>query len=151
MTPDREIVKALTDSNLVVSAMISPGGAPYAVMRAFREHRFSLFIADEELDELEDVLQRPRVARFLRLPDDEMTAIGRALHHDAIRVRPLPSLPLEVRDPKDAHILGAAIAGDVDYIVTGDRDLLVLNGNPELGRLQIVTPAEFLAILDELS
>ena len=52
MTPDREIVKALTDSNLVVSAMISPGGAPYAVMRAFREHRFSLFIADEELDEL---------------------------------------------------------------------------------------------------
>lgn len=151
MTPDNALVKALIDSNQVVSALISIRGAPYAVLRAFREGRFSLFIAEEELLELEDVIQRPRLARSFRVPDDEITAIRQALRHDSIRVQPLPTLPIAIRDPKDEHIVGAALAGDVDYIVTGDHDLLVLNGDPGLDRLQIVTPSAFLAILDAAS
>lgn len=66
----------------------------------------------------------------------------------AERVDLLPVLPVSVRDPKDEHILAAALGGEADYLVTGDQDLLVLAGDPRLGSLQIVTVAAFMDILD---
>jgi len=52
-----------------------------------------------------------------------------------------------VRDVKDEKILASAIEGAADYLVTGDADLLILNGNPALGTLKIVTVRDFLAVL----
>jgi predicted nucleic acid-binding protein len=51
----------------------------------------------------------------------------------------------------DERILGAALAGNADFLVTGDEDLLVLAGDPRLGSLRIVTVAAFLAILGGLA
>lgn len=48
-------------------------------------------------------------------------------------------------------ILAAALGGGADYVVTGDADLLVLNGDPRLGNLRIVTAGDFLALLSEPS
>lgn len=48
-----------------------------------------------------------------------------------------PSLLLSSRDPKDDKFLAVAVAGSADYLVTGDDDLLTLNGNPALHSLQI--------------
>jgi len=45
--------------------------------------------------------------------------------------------------------LACALAGQCDYLVTGDRDLLDLQGHPGLGRLRIVTPREFLEAVKE--
>lgn len=55
----------------------------------------------------------------------------------------LDKVPL-LRDPKDAHVIAAAIAADCDLLVTGDKDILSLGG---VGNLQIVTPAAALKIL----
>ena len=60
---------------------------------------------------------------------------------------PVCTLPVHVRDPKDAKILALALGGNADYLVTGDDDLLVLNGDPRLGKLQIVTVHTFLTVL----
>ena len=45
------------------------------------------------------------------------------------------------RDPKDNHILALAHEADANFIVTGDKDLLVLENYKET---KIVTPADFL-------
>ena len=45
------------------------------------------------------------------------------------------------RDPKDNKLLELAVGGNADYLVTGDKDLLVLN--PFRG-VEIITPREFL-------
>jgi hypothetical protein len=58
-------------------------------------------------------------------------------------------IPVDVRDPKDAHILAAALGGDADYLITGDDDLLVLRDDSRLSRPDIVTVVEFLSILRE--
>jgi len=42
-----------------------------------------------------------------------------------------------IRDLKDEQIVSTAVAGDVDCLVTGERDLLVFNGDPSPGRLEI--------------
>ena len=64
---------------------------------------------------------------------------------------PSSSIPVSLRDPKDEHIPGAALAGKADYLVTGDDDLLVHQGDPRLGALQIVTASQFLTMLEEQS
>ena len=50
-----------------------------------------------------------------------------------------------VRDPKDRMILACAVGGKADIIVSGDKDLLVVKTYRDI---PIVTPAEFLAILN---
>jgi len=47
----------------------------------------------------------------------------------------------ECRDPKDNKFLELAVAGDANCIVTGDKDLLVLN--PFRG-IKIISPSDFL-------
>jgi predicted nucleic acid-binding protein len=49
------------------------------------------------------------------------------------------------RDPKDDAVVACAQEGEADYIVSGDQDLLVLE---EYGDVQIVSPREFLEILE---
>ena len=50
-----------------------------------------------------------------------------------------------LRDPKDNPILACAVEGGADYIVTGDRDLLVLE---RFQGIPIVSPAAFAALLE---
>ena len=64
------------------------------------------------------------------------------------RVEPSPVLPLELRDPDDNPILAAAMGGNADYLITGDKDFHAVAGDPNLGDLKIVSASEFLAILN---
>jgi predicted nucleic acid-binding protein len=65
----------------------------------------------------------------------------------AVPVTPRRRLPVHIRDPKDERVLAAALGGRADYLVTGDDDLLVLNGDPRIRTLKIVTVREFLDLL----
>lgn len=56
-------------------------------------------------------------------------------------------LPLHARDPKDDFLLACALGGNVDYLVTGDHDLLVLNKNLSLGKLKIISAKDFLGMI----
>jgi predicted nucleic acid-binding protein len=64
----------------------------------------------------------------------------------AIVLERLPILPEggEVSDPNDAFLLAMALAGDADYLVTGDRRAGLLQSG-STGRTLIVTPAAFCA------
>jgi predicted nucleic acid-binding protein len=60
---------------------------------------------------------------------------------------PLSEIPSIVRDSADDYLIAYAILERVDFLVTGDRDLLVLDG--EIDGLRIVTAADVLMTLDE--
>lgn len=63
---------------------------------------------------------------------------------DAIGLTPLPVPDNAIRDPKDRMILACAVGGNADFIVSGDKDLLVLK---TYQGIQIVTPSGFLDIV----
>ena len=58
----------------------------------------------------------------------------------------LPPLPegVEANDPNDAFLLAMALAGEADYLVTGDRRAGLLQRG-SIARTRIVTPATFCA------
>jgi len=45
-----------------------------------------------------------------------------------------------IRDPKDASILSAALENDIDIIISGDKDFIVL----DFDKPKTVTPADYL-------
>lgn len=73
----------------------------------------------ELAEELVEVLSRPRIRRYGVSAED----IG-ALMAGLRPFLPTVDLAVEVRDPDDAPVIAAAVAGRAEAIVTGDRDLL---------------------------
>lgn len=96
-----------------------------------------LFTSPPLLAELREVLARPHLASRL---EQRRSSVEQALAlYGALTVPVIPaSVPRVVPgDPDDDHVVAAAVAARVDMIVTGDRDLLGLDGH---AGLRIVTP-----------
>ena len=137
---------AVVDTNLIVSGLVFERGAPRRLVRAGFDQTFSMLISQSVRAEYERVLTRPWFATRYGLSPDDVDAFLKLLDTSVSMVTPLTELPVPVRDPKDEPIL-AALGGQADYLVTGDKDLLVLAGDPRLGTLRIVTAADFLAAI----
>lgn len=141
------MIRAVLDSNVLISGLISASGAPGQVLAAYCSELFELIISSDLLEELKDVLLRPRIRRAIRASQGEVADFIVLLESSAFIVMPDFKLDLS-RDPEDNHVLEAAISGRADCIVSGDQDLLVLQ---ECQRIPILTPRAFLALLQEHS
>jgi putative PIN family toxin of toxin-antitoxin system len=71
------------------------------------------------VEEVSEVLSRPNVTRYDLAPTDALDLL-----RTLARTLPTVDLEVEVRDPDDAPVVAAAVAGRADAIVTGDTDLL---------------------------
>ena len=139
--------RVTVDTNVFVSGSIVRGGTPFQLLEAWRHGMFTLVISEAQRSELSDVLGRPPIVERLRVTGQRAEELLRLIDKRARRISSQRQLPLVVRDPKDEPILAAALGGQADYLVTGDKDLLVLAGDPRLGTLRIVTAADFLAAI----
>ncbi len=137
-------MRAVLDTNVLVSAVLSRAGAPGAILRAWRDDRFQLVTSAPLLDELRDVLARPRIVERQGWSPEERLLFIAAFDESAILVAPDTELRIVDEDPDDDRVLEAAVTGEVDYIVSGDHHLLDLG---EHAGIPIVTPARFIAAL----
>jgi putative PIN family toxin of toxin-antitoxin system len=130
-------IKAVIDTNIWVSALISPGNAR-AIADALAANQFALVSSKEILAELIDVLNRPKFKATI--PEARVQRIVTLILKKAQFVE-LQHIPAVSRDPKDDIFLACAAAEQTDYLVTGDADLLVLDVYQST---KVITPAEFL-------
>ena len=138
------MTRTVVDTNTLVSALIKPRGRLGQLLQHLKDGDFIFLYSRTTLDELADVLNRPRMRHKYGLSEaDIQTVIGLILLRGE-SVTPVKRLQV-CRDPKDNRFLEAALAGRADVIVSGDQDLLVLH--PFEG-IPIVKPAEFLAMLE---
>ena len=84
-----------------------------------RNRELEVVISWDLAAELRDVLGRPKLRDYEVSGDDVRDLLS-------LIAAGLPSVDVEVelRDPDDAAVVAAAIAGGAEAIVTGDRDLL---------------------------
>ena len=137
-------MRAVLDSNVAVSAFLSPGGAPHRILEALEGGAFTMVTSEALHGELEEVLARPRLRQRSARNEVELQDFLVGLRDRATIVTPSFKLVVIDRDPSDNAVIEAAIEGEADFIVSGDAHLL------ELGSYEgilIVTPATFLAIL----
>lgn len=136
-------MRAVIDTGVLVSALISRRGAPAAVLGALADGRFSAIYTTELIVELVDVLGRPRMHDKYGVRSDDIAALIQLIRLRGELVIPTQTV-VACRDPKDDKFLTAALAGPADWIISGDMDLLVLS--PFEG-IPILRPAEFVARL----
>jgi len=139
----------VVDTNVWVSAVISPAGPPAKLRRAFLDGNFEALACSELIDEVLDVLQRPRIKDKYGILQTEIDEVGRVLKRFSTVVTPQP-VAYGLRDPDDDYLLELAVAGAADVIVTGDGDL---KGNDELPSfladkgIDVLSPRDFLSLL----
>lgn len=136
-------MRVILDTNVLLSALISPQGPPDAIYRAWRKARFDLVTSAVQLDELRRAGRYPKLQTIL-----PAHRIGTMVNHmqRAIVLQSLPQVPADLRaaDPSDTFLLAMAWASEADYLVTGDlRSGLVQRG--AFKRTRIVTPSIFCA------
>jgi len=113
-------VKAVFDTNILVSALVFPGCRAEAALLRVIEERDELLLSKPILDELLGVLAR----KFSR-DAEELAHVALFLSDLATTVRPRQKLRV-VKDEPDNRVLECAVAGRADLIVTGDSALLEL-------------------------
>jgi putative PIN family toxin of toxin-antitoxin system len=133
-------MRAVLDTNVIVSALISSKGAPAALLDMWREGVFELVISDQMLEELQCVLAYPKVRRVLRYSDEQITELLALLRHDTLYIEAVAPIAELERDPADTMVLAAAVAADASIVVSGDADLLALERFQDVA---IVPPAVF--------
>lgn len=137
-------MRAVVDTNILVRATIKPNGSVGPVLQRLRRREYTLLLSRATLDELVDVLHRPRLRTKYGLSESVLRAVIRLVVLRSELVQPAVSIAV-CRDPKDDKFLEVAVAGQADVIVSGDEDLLVLD--PYAG-IPIVSPSRFLAMPD---
>ena len=113
-------MKVVFDTNILVAALVFPGGRGEAALRRIVEERDQLVISRPILDELLGILGR----KFAR-DAEELAHAAVFLSELGILVKPRRRLRV-VRDEPDNRILECAVAGRAQVIVTGDKALLGL-------------------------
>lgn len=135
-------MRVVLDTGILIAALITADTTPDQVYQAWRKKRFTLITSVWQLGEFRRASRYERVKKFVN-PAEAGNLINGLKRH-AIVLTELPEVDLS-RDPQDNPVLAMAIAGEADYLVTGDRrGLLSLK---RVGATRIVTAAEFLKML----
>jgi putative PIN family toxin of toxin-antitoxin system len=125
------------DTNVLISRLLTPRGvAASAVDRAMSMG--VLLVSDVTLQELTQVLMRPRFDRYISQESRQrflalLAGVARSVH--------ITRHFQACRDPKDDAFLDLAFNGQARSLVTGDQDLLVLG---TFHGTAILTPEQFL-------
>lgn len=134
--------RVVLDTNVLVSALITPMGASARLLLALRAGAFELIVSPHLLDELREVLRRPKFRRYAS--EAEVEAYVELIRCEAIVLddpRPSASEPSPV-DPDDRFLVDLARVAPAHTLVSGDAHLLELRP-----AVPVLTPGEFLEAL----
>ncbi len=138
MTTKRRFV---FDTNVIVSAVLLKRSISRKVFDA-AQAQGQLLISLDILNELNDVLRRKKFDKYVT--EHERIQFLSVLVRESEFVE-VTDVINECRDPKDNKFLELAVSGHADYIVSGDKDLLVLH---PFRNISIIKPNE---LMDSLS
>jgi len=130
-------MKIVLDANVIIAAFAARGLCEAIMEVCISEH--TIVLSDDLLGE---ILRNLRLK--IKLPTKIVDNIGELLREHSNISIPVPLASDVCRDPDDIKILGLAIASNADYIVTGDKDLLVLKSFQDI---PILNPRSFSDIL----
>jgi uncharacterized protein len=142
-------MKIILDTNVYFSAFGFNGQMLQMLRECFERNSIIIYHSPEILAEIEAKIfsDRFRLLTKNKFSSDYILDLFQAMKTNSQNVN--PSININIcRDPKDNMFLSLAQEIAADYIVSGDRDLLVLN---PFQKTQILTPADFRKILNPLT
>jgi putative PIN family toxin of toxin-antitoxin system len=131
-------MRVVLDSNVFLSALLSPKGPPHRIYEAWRRGRFDIATCGEQIEELRRASRYPKFRGIL-----QPHRVGLMLNN-LQRAEIFDHLPggHEAADPHDAYLLALAVVSEAQFLVTGDKRAGLLERR-SIGTARIVTAAVF--------
>jgi uncharacterized protein len=158
VTDEPQRPRVVFDCMVFLRALIKEAGPSVDCLELFEAGAIELFISDPLLQELDDVLTRPKLRRkYPLLTTERAEALTSRLRGKATYMSPVPRIFSYPRDPKDEPYINLAISVAAGYLVSDDDDLLDLMKETPSGQdfrdkfpnLRIVSPFVFIQELVE--
>jgi putative PIN family toxin of toxin-antitoxin system len=130
------VIRAVIDTNVVVSGLLSPAGNEALMLLAIHQGLVHPCFTEEILEEYAAVLARPKFA----FAADEIAAVLAMFRSQGELVVPAVTAAAS-SDPGDTKFLQCAEAAEADYIVTGNKRHFPA---PSYGATRIVNAGELL-------
>ena len=131
-------MKVVLDTNVIVSALINPYGAPAAILGLILEEKIELCYDMRILVEYRDVLMRPKFG-FVQTEIDGLLEYIKEIGSLYIAT----NTSIRLKDPDDSPFLEVAVVSGADFLITGN-----IKHFPRKTKTQsVVTPKEFLGII----
>jgi uncharacterized protein len=137
-------MRVVIDTNVFVSALLSPTGIPNQIFQYWELSYFDLLVSQESLNELARVLHYPKIRKRLHSTEEELAEFVHIFQEKALIITRQETVHAITEDVSDNLYLEIGIAGHADYIVSGDQHLLKLK---EYRGISIMTPTEFQGII----
>ncbi len=132
----------IVDTSVLVSAFLFPQSTPGRVLLLADQGVFAMHLSPIILEELKRSLHNSRLRKLYPYTDEKIQAWINDLNEIGSTIlKALPEIEPICRDHDDDHVLAAASAVKADFIVTGDKDLLVLE---QYKKTRIITARHFL-------
>lgn len=132
-------MKVVIDTNIWISYLL--GGLLNELDEWILSRKLKVVVSEQMLKELSEVISRPIFKSLFTT--ERVKELFALLDNYALVVSPMQRVDI-CRDPKDNFLLEVALEGQVDYLVTGDDDLLVLDPFRDT---RILRPADFRKVL----
>ena len=130
-------MKIIIDTNLWISYLI--GKQVFRLKELLTREEMVIFVCRELLDELMNVVSRPKFRKYISQKD--LLQLFQVIEIYCLEVVLQEEAVSEVRDAKDLYLLSLADTVKADFLLTGDKDLLVLGKH---GQTTILTLSDFL-------
>ena len=137
-------MRAVLDTNVVVSAFLSPTDTPARILDLLAQQAFVLVVSQSILDEYVRALCYEKVQARHGMSEAEVADVMGGLGATSVLVAPSESHHFVERDAADDMFFECAIAGGADYIVSGDAGVLAVR---EVRGIVAVSPAVFVEIV----
>ncbi len=145
------------DCMIFLQGLVKQKGVAVDCLELVENDRIELFVSEDILAEIADVLTRPKLqARFSLLTGERVGRLLEILNQKATLVKNVPKIFSYSRDPKDEKYVNLAFEAKADYIVSRDNDLLDLMTDftdeakefrQRFRPLKVIEPMEFLQII----
>ena len=140
------MLKAVIDTNVLISAVLSKSGVPAEILRLWRKRSFVVATSETAIDEVQRVLTDLGSRGKYNLPASEVSNLVHLLRSEA----QLVSGQMEItgiipQDTTDEIFLAIALEANADIIISGDKHLLNLG---KFKNIPINTPRKFLDLLE---
>ena len=138
-------MRAVLDTNVVVSGVIKKEGPSGQILRLFlQEQKFIAVTSLDILAEIRAVLGREKIRKYHTWTDEQIDTFVAFLYAQSVVTEGLLTVNIITTDSEDNKFLACAQEGNADYLVTGDDDLLQVNSYEGT---RIIPPAAFLSTL----
>lgn len=133
-------MKVVLDTNVLISALISPHNPPDIILQSWLAGEFDLLTSEAQLEELRRVSRYEHLQPFLQ-PHRVGLIINR-MRALATIIKPGTLSPEEALDPDDNFLIAICETGSANNLVTGDHRAGLLE-RKHIGMTEILTASQF--------